>query len=111
MVDAAELLRRLRRETDAMVGETERLARIDSGSDSPDGIARVCELTADLFNAAGFTTARPSRRRTERDAYARRRAPVAGGRPRRHRMAGGNGGSMAATTRAGRRSADRGWGT
>ncbi len=60
MVDAAELLRRLRRETDAMVGETERLARIDSGSDSPDGIARVCELTADLFNAAGFTThARP----------------------------------------------------
>jgi glutamate carboxypeptidase len=55
MVDAAELLRRLRQETDAMVAETERLARIDSGSDSPDGIARVCELTADLFNTAGFT--------------------------------------------------------
>ena len=55
MVDAVELLDQLEQETDAMVAETERLARIDSGSDSPGGIARVCELTADLFNTAGFT--------------------------------------------------------
>ncbi len=55
MVDAAELLEQLKQETDTMVAETECLARIDSGSDSPGGIARVCELAGDLFDAAGFT--------------------------------------------------------
>ena len=54
MVDAAGLLDRLRAETGEMVSETERLALIDSGSDRPDGIGAVCELTADLFAARGF---------------------------------------------------------
>jgi glutamate carboxypeptidase len=55
MVDAAELLEHLKQETNSMVAETVRLARVDSGSDSPDGIARVCELTAELLDTAGFT--------------------------------------------------------
>ncbi len=60
MVDAAEVLARLRSETDAMVAETQRLAAIDSGSDDPDGVARVCELAGELFTAAGLTAqARP----------------------------------------------------
>jgi glutamate carboxypeptidase len=55
MVDAAEMLDQLRSETDAMISETERLAVIDSGCDDPLGVARVCELTAELLAAAGFT--------------------------------------------------------
>jgi glutamate carboxypeptidase len=55
MVDATGVLERLRAETEAMVAETEQLASIDSGSDAPDGIARVCERTGELLTAAGLT--------------------------------------------------------
>jgi glutamate carboxypeptidase len=58
MVDAARLLAELRSETEEMVAQTERLARIDSGSGDTAGIARVCELTGELLVQAGCT-ARP----------------------------------------------------
>lgn len=54
MVDAAALLARLRGETEPMVGATERLAAIDSGSGDTAGIARVCEALAETLTAAGF---------------------------------------------------------
>ncbi len=61
MVDAAEVLAQLASETDAMLVETERLASIDSGSDTPEGVARVCELVGELLTSAGLTArAHPS---------------------------------------------------
>ena len=40
MVDAAAVLTRLTAESEAMIAETARLARIDSGSEDPAGVAR-----------------------------------------------------------------------
>ena len=54
MVDAAALLARLRRETDEMVIETERLAAIDSGAGDAAGIARVCAELGEILTARGF---------------------------------------------------------
>jgi len=58
MVDAASLLTRLRGETEAMVGATERLAAIDSGSADRDGIARVCDALDEILTGAGFSVRR-----------------------------------------------------
>jgi glutamate carboxypeptidase len=44
----------LREETAAMVAETVRLARIDSGTDDLDGIARVNDALGELLTAHGF---------------------------------------------------------
>jgi glutamate carboxypeptidase len=56
MVEAAPTLARLRGETEEMLAHTARLAAVDSGSDDPGGVARVCELTAELLAARGFHT-------------------------------------------------------
>jgi glutamate carboxypeptidase len=49
-----QLIDVLRDETAAMVAETERLARIDSGTDDPDGVARVSDAIGEMLTARGF---------------------------------------------------------
>jgi glutamate carboxypeptidase len=61
MVDVAQVLERLRSETDTMVAETMRLAQIDSGSEDAEGVALVGELVGELFAATGCSVrARPA---------------------------------------------------
>src|ERR1700756_168962 len=56
MVDAAAVLTRLTAESEAMIAETARLARIDSGSEDPAGVAAVCAALAELLTAGGWRT-------------------------------------------------------
>jgi glutamate carboxypeptidase len=57
---AATLRAALHEETEAMLAETERLARIDSGSHDADGVERVAAAVAEMLARDGFELSRES---------------------------------------------------
>jgi glutamate carboxypeptidase len=56
-----QLIDALREQTAAMIAETERLARIDSGTDDHAGVARVSDALGEMLTAHGFDVSRVGR--------------------------------------------------